>query len=358
MRPLKQRLAQLREKMAERGVDAMLVTSPRNRRYLSGFTGSSGYLLITEARALLITDFRYEEQGARQAPDFELTRFDGGILEEVGAQLNKLKAKKVAFEKEHVSYALYQGLLNCHEGADWIGVSGWIEEMRAVKTAEEIAVIKRACEIADSAFDHILKYIRPGATERDVAMELEFYMRRQGATSSSFDIIVASGERSALPHGVASEKKIAAGEMVTLDFGAYYEGYASDITRTIAVGEPPDILKQIYHIVLDAQIAGVSGVRAGMLAKEADALTRDPIAAAGYGPNFGHSTGHGIGLEVHEGPRLSPQSETELRPGMVVTIEPGIYIPKFGGVRIEDDVVITENGCEILTTSPKELIIL
>ena len=355
---MQQRLAKLREKMEKQGLEAILITSSYNRRYLSGFTGTAGYLLITEDHAQLITDFRYIDQAALQATGFEIVRHEANILDEVANQLKKFKLTKVGFEKQVVTYSLYEGLKKSAADVEWIGIAGWIEEIRMIKTADEISIIKQACQIADNTFEHILKYIKPGITEREVSLELEFHMRKQGADSSSFDIIVASGARSALPHGVASDKVIENGDFVTLDFGAYYKGYVSDITRTIAVGEPSDKLKEIYQIVLDAQMAGVKGIKSGLTAKEADALTRDVISNAGYGEYFGHSTGHGIGLEVHEGPGLSSRSDLVLQPGMVVTVEPGIYISKLGGVRIEDDVVITDSGCEILTQSPKELIIL
>lgn len=215
-----------------------------------------------------------------------------------------------------------------------------------IKTDSEIKILKEAAQIADAAFEHILSFIRPGVSEIEVSNELEFFMRKQGATSSSFDIIVASGLRSALPHGVASEKVIEKGDFVTLDFGAYYKGYCSDITRTIAVGEPSDKLKEIYNVVLEAQIRGVNGIKAGLTGREADALTRDYITEKGYGEYFGHSTGHGVGLEIHEAPGLAFRSETVLEPGMAVTVEPGIYIPGVGGVRIEDDIIITSEGNE------------
>jgi Xaa-Pro aminopeptidase len=233
-----------------------------------------------------------------------------------------------------------------------------IEKLRLIKTDSEIKILKEAARIADAAFDHILQFIHPGISELDISNELEFFMRSSGATSSSFDTIVASGQRSALPHGVATDKVIENGDLITMDYGAYYQGYVSDITRTVAVGEPSVQLKDIYEIVLEAQRLGVAGIKAGMSGKEADALTRNYITEKGYGEYFGHSTGHGIGLEVHEGPALSLKSNIVLEPNMVVTIEPGIYIPGLGGVRIEDDTLITSEGNELLTHSVKELIIL
>jgi Xaa-Pro aminopeptidase len=227
-----------------------------------------------------------------------------------------------------------------------------------IKTDAEIKILKVAADIADAAFKYILDFIRPGKTELEVSNELEFFMRRAGATSSSFDTIVASGYRSALPHGVASDKVIEIGDIVTMDYGCYYNGYVSDITRTVAVGEPDAKLREIYDVVLEAQLRGMAGIKPGLTGKQADAITRDYITEKGYGEYFGHSTGHGIGLEVHEGPGLSKKSDIILEPGMVVTCEPGIYIPGLGGVRIEDDTLITNELNEALTHSTKELIIL
>ena len=242
--------------------------------------------------------------------------------------------------------------------ANLVPLSGVIEKIRLIKTPEEINIIKVACEIADQAFSHILNFIKPGITELEVSNELEFFMRKQGATASSFDTIVASGLRSALPHGVATNKEIENGDFVTLDFGAIYNGYVSDITRTIAVGKPSNQLIEMYETVLESQLLALQHVKPGMTGREADNIARDFLKSKGYGEAFGHSTGHGIGLEIHEGPTLSSRSDTVLEPNMVVTIEPGIYLPGIGGVRIEDDIVITETGNEKLTHSKKELIIL
>lgn len=348
------------EQLQEKGIDALLVTNSYNRRYISGFTGTSGLCLLASSVRELLTDFRYVEQALEQtkANGFTVVRHGADMLATVAEQVAKYGVKKLGFEKNDVSYAMYEQLCAAMPDIELLPVSGMIEEMRLIKTAREIAIIQEAADIADRAFTHMLDFIKPGRTELEVSNELEFFMRGQGATSSSFDIIVASGVRSALPHGVASEKIIEKGDMITLDFGAYYNGYCSDITRTIAVGEPGEKMREIYEIVLKAQLHGVAHVKAGMTGKEADALTRDIITAAGYGPQFGHSTGHGIGLEIHEAPGLSFRNDAVLRPGMVVTVEPGIYLEGIGGVRIEDDVVITESGCDILTKSPKELLVL
>ncbi|SDI95983.1 M24 family metallopeptidase [Salimicrobium halophilum] len=347
----------IRESMKNKNIDALLVVSDKNRRYITGFTGTSGAVLITATSAKLVTDFRYIEQAEDQVEDFEIVEHKGPMSKEIATQLKKDEVKRIGFEKDHMTYGVYETFQAAIDG-EMIPVSGMVEELRLVKTDEEISILRDAAKIADEAFDHILSFIKPGVREIDVSNELEFFMRKKGATSSSFDIIVASGYRSALPHGVASEKKIESGELVTLDFGALYKGYCSDITRTIAVGEISEKQKEIYSTVLEAQKAGMNGLRAGLTGKEADALTRDVINAKGYGQYFGHSTGHGIGLDVHEGPGLSHRSDVELKPGMVVTVEPGIYVQGIGGCRIEDDTVITESGNEPLNDSPKELIIL
>lgn len=350
------KLQKLQKRLEELGLDGMLITSNFNRRFMTGFTGTAGAVLITVDKALFITDFRYTEQAAKQCEGYEVVKQKGDIAAEVAELAKSLRLTKLGFEADHVAFSTFK-VFEKEVQAELIPVSGEIEKLRLIKNGTEIKILKEAAKIADAAFTHILDFIRPGKTELQVANELEFFMRSLGATSSSFDIIVASGYRSALPHGVASDKVIETGDFVTLDFGAYYEGYVSDITRTIAVGQPTDKLKEIYSIVLEAQLRGVNGIKPGLTGKQADALTRDYITEKGYGEFFGHSTGHGIGLEVHEGPGLSVKSDVVLEPGMVVTVEPGIYIPGLGGVRIEDDIIITEEHNERLTHSSKELII-
>ncbi len=351
------KLEKLRNEFSSLGIDALFVTSAYNRRYLSNFTGTSGAVLISEENAYFITDFRYVEQAKKQAVGFEIVQHSGSILAEVNRLCNENGLKKLGFEENDVSFSLYK-TMEKEISARLIPVSSTVEKLRLIKTEDEIKIIKVAADIADAAYKHILEFVQPGMSELEVSNELEFFMRRSGATSSSFDTIVASGIRSALPHGVASEKIIEKGDMITLDFGAYYNGYVSDITRTFAIGEPASELKEIYQIVLDAQLKGVEQIRAGITGKQADAICRDYITEKGYGEYFGHSTGHGIGLEIHEGPALSFKSDIVLEKGMVVTCEPGIYIPNLGGVRIEDDILLTETGNELLTHSTKELIIL
>jgi Xaa-Pro aminopeptidase len=252
-------------------------------------------------------------------------------------------------------YAAWNGAL---KGIELVPVSGIVEQLRMIKDEAELAVMRDAAALADETFRHIAGFIRPGLRESEIALEMEIFMRAKGATSTSFETIVASGERSALPHGVASERIVSKDEFVKLDFGAYYKGYCSDLTRTLVVGKPTGKHREIYDIVLEAQLTALAGIKPGMTGSEADALARDVIARHGYGDRFGHGTGHGLGMEIHEAPRLSKTGDIVLQPGMTVTVEPGIYIPGFGGVRIEDDIVITENGNALLTSSPKELLVL
>lgn len=354
---MQKRINRLREKMSEEGIQSFLITSPYNLRYLTNFTGTTGWALITQNKAYFITDFRYTEQAAKQCVGYEIVKNVDPLPVEVARLINGLDLKNVAFEEEHVSYALYLTLEELID-SELIGIAGMIEELREVKDEEEIATIKKACEIADAAFAHIREFITPGKTEIEVANELDFYMRSLGATGVSFDTIVASGLRSAMPHGVASDKVIEHGDFVTLDYGCYYNGYVSDMTRTVSVGQPSEKLAEIYDIVLTAQLKVIEAARPGISGVELDAVARDYITEKGYGEAFGHSTGHGIGLEIHEGPNVSRLADKKFVPGNVITDEPGIYLPGIGGVRIEDDLLITESGCEILTKSPKELIIL
>ncbi|RSK27809.1 aminopeptidase P family protein [Bacillus sp. HMF5848] len=354
---MESRIEKLREMFDTHKIDGLVISSSINRQYVTRFTGSAGVAVISKTTAVFITDFRYVEQANKQISGFSIIKHEGPIIEEIAKTVKSMGIKKLGFEQDHMTYSTYNSYDNAID-TELVPVSGLVESLRLYKNAEELSIMKQAAQIADAAFDHILTYIRPGIREVDVANELEFFMRKQGAVSSSFDIIVASGYRSALPHGVASDKVIEKGEFVTLDFGAYYKGYCSDITRTLAVGEVSDELKKIYNIVLEAQLRGMNGIKPGLTGREADALTRDYITEQGYGEYFGHSTGHGLGMEVHEGPGLSVRSDIVLKPGMVVTVEPGIYVPNLGGVRIEDDTVITENGNETLTFSTKDLVTL
>lgn len=350
------RVARLREAIAGTEGHALLVTNRLNVRYLTGFTGTSGAALISSDKAVFVTDFRYTEQAAEQALGFDIVKHGADMNATIAGLLKEWGAQKLLIEEQDVTYAAYRKMEEAFRPAELLRSEGIVEKLRMTKDEDELAILQEAADLADRTFDHILAYLKPGETERSIALEIEFFMRSQGATSSSFDTIVASGERSALPHGVASDKTIGTGEFVTLDFGAYYKGYCSDITRTVVVGQASDKHKEIYAILQEAQQYALDHLRPGMTGKEGDALTRDIITRYGYGEYFGHGTGHGIGLEIHESPRLSLTGDVVLTPGMVVTVEPGIYLPGFGGVRIEDDVVMTEGGIRILTSSPKRLI--
>ncbi|WP_430612010.1 M24 family metallopeptidase [Enterococcus sp. DIV0876] len=352
------RVEKLRETMRKGSIDGFLITSPYNLRYLTNFTGTTGLAVITLTKAFFVTDFRYTEQAAAQAVGYEIVKNSGPIFDEVATICKNEDINVLAFEESHVSFAEYSVLEDLIEEASLAPISGMIENLREVKDESEIALIQQACHIADQGFEHILKMIRPGMTEIEVANQLDFFMRSLGATSVSFDTIVASGLRSAMPHGVASKKVIEQGDLITLDFGCYYQGYVSDMTRTFAVGDPGDQLKDIYKIVLEAQEKVLAAAKPGMTGIELDAVARDHIASYGYGEAFGHSTGHGIGLEIHEGPNVSFRADKPFVVGNVITDEPGIYLPGIGGVRIEDDLLITETGNKVLTHAPKELIIL
>lgn len=351
------RVANLRVKMKEEGIKSFLITDTFNLRYLTGFTGTTGMALITLENAYFITDFRYTEQAASQCVGYDIVQNSGPAFEEVADLVESFHLENVAFEEKTVSFKEFVELEMLLE-ADLVPISGMIESLREVKDADELKIIRQACSIADDAFTYIQTYIKPGMTEIQVANELDFYMRGLGATGVSFETIVASGVRSAMPHGVASDKLIEQGDLITIDFGCYYNGYVSDMTRTISLGEPSETLKEIYQIVLDAQLKVLSEAKPGMTGVQLDAVARDYISSKGYGEAFGHSTGHGIGLEIHEGPNVSRLAEKPFVPGNVITNEPGIYLPGIGGVRIEDDMLVTEDGVERLTHSPKELIIL
>ncbi|MFJ8461427.1 M24 family metallopeptidase [Lysinibacillus xylanilyticus] len=351
-------LEQLRTALQAQQSDVFIITSHQNRRYLTGFTGSAGTVVITQTQALLLVDFRYTQQATNQSKEFDVREIDRSHLyETIQEILDTESIQTVGFEQQHVTYEAYQ-LMSSKLTATLKPLSNIVENLRMIKTTEEIELIKKAAWVSDEAFKYILTFIKPGVSEIDIANELEFHMRKNGATGAAFDIIIASGHRSALPHGVASDKKIEKGDMLTLDFGAYYQGYRSDMTRTIAVGEPPEKLKEVYQIVYDSLQKALSNMKAGITGKEADSYSRDFIKAKGYGKNYGHGSGHGIGLDIHENIFMSTVCEDILEENMVLTVEPGIYIPKIGGVRIEDDVIVTKNGVEVITNSPKELIIL
>jgi len=351
------RLQKLRQRFAEKEIDAILISQPANRYYLSGFNGSSGYLLITPQHTILATDFRYLEQVKTQAPDYELFHITGDIEDWFPKLVAELNLRRLGFEAEHVTFAQYRKLTDILKKVSsrlrLVPVDRLVESLRAVKEPEEIELITKAVEISDSAFDYIEGRIRVGMTEKEVAWEIEKFMREQGSQAIPFDIIVASGHNSALPHAKPSQHPIGLGEPIVIDIGARYEGYSSDLTRTICPGSPDAIFNKIYDIVLGAQLAAMAMVKEGMSGNEVDHLARTVIEQAGYGKAFGHGLGHGIGLAPHELPRLGPDSSDQLADGMVFTIEPGIYLPGWGGVRIEDVVVMERGKIRVISTARK-----
>ncbi len=347
-------------------MESFLITDPVNIRYICGFTGTSGFLLVTQKRSTLLTDFRYIEQAESETKgikDLQVIKHDYPVSKTIQEIASGLNTKTIYFEKKHLTYDGYEKLKAKLDDIDFIPHEGMVESLRMQKDESEINKIEAACEISDAAFSHIISYIRPGVKERDLSIELEYYMKKSGAEGISFDIIVASGERSSLPHGVASDREIKPGDLLKMDFGAVYNGYCSDITRTLMLatqGEREKIKTQekIYEIVLKAQTEALKGIEPGMTVKDADNLARNVIIEAGYGKYFGHGLGHGIGLKVHESPTLSINSNDVLKENMVFTVEPGIYLPDKGGVRIEDTVQLKPEGCTALTKSTKKLIII
>lgn len=349
-------LEKLRLKMSQVPVDAFLVSNMQNWRFVSGFTGDAGTLLITRDEAIIFTDSRYTEQAEQEAPDYTVikTVVEKNVLKET---IDKIRISRIAFEKDYVTYSRWEKLKETLSGQELIGVSGWVEELRAVKSEKEAEYIAKAQSIADEAFGRLLPSIKPGVREIDLALELEFTMRKLGSDGIAFPFIVVSGVRSSLPHGVPTSKQLEPGDFVTLDFGARYNGYCSDMTRTVVVGPVSDKHREIYDVVLRAQLAALEVIRPGIMAREVDLAGRRVIEEAGYGEYFGHGIGHGVGLNVHERPSVGKTSEDVLQPGMIITVEPGIYIPGFGGVRIEDLVLVTEDGKNNLTASEKQLIV-
>lgn len=348
------RLNKLQAFLAEQQLDAMLVSKPENRLYYSGFTGSSGLLVITGKQALLITDARYVEQAGKQATHYDIIQHGTPLEETLLRVIVKTGSKRIGFESNHLTVQQFEKLVQLSPDLEWRGQT--IDSLRQIKDEREIAVLRKAAALADAAFQHLLPLLKPGLAEKEIALELEYFMRRSGADKNAFDFIVASGTRSSLPHGVASEKLLQRGELLTLDFGCVYENYCSDITRTVALGNVDSQLAHIYEIVRQAQQAALQTLRPGLKACEADKVARDIIVCHGYGQYFGHGLGHGVGLAIHEEPRLAPSGNTVLEPGMIVTVEPGVYLPGLGGVRIEDTVLITAGGCERLTVSSKDFI--
>jgi Xaa-Pro aminopeptidase len=353
------RRAGVHERMArlDPAPDALLVTGPENRRYLTGFTGSAGMVLLVGGDALLVTDGRYVEQATEEAPGCRVVRHAPEPFDTLRELVQAAGLRTLGFEKEHVTFAFHEKLAAALTEVMLVPTAGVVESGRAVKEEGELEHIRHAARLVDEVLGEVVRMVRPGISERDIALEIEFRLKRRGA-GLAFEPIVASGPRSALPHGRASDRVIETGDFVTIDMGALWHGYASDLTRTFVIGRVDARQEEVYHVVLEAQSRAMEGLRPAMTGREVDALAREVITARGYGDEFGHGLGHGVGLAVHEGPRLSPTGEARLEEGNVVTVEPGVYVPGWGGVRIEALVVVRAHGAERLSGFPRELTVL
>lgn len=342
--------------------DCGIITSDVNRRYFTGMKSSAGIVLVFPEQVYFIIDFRYIEKALKllDGINFVEVVIQDRLYEQINSLLEKHNAKTVAVESDWCTVSQLEEFrenLNAEIVSD-NRFSERINQLRLVKAQAEIDKIISAQRIAEKGFEHILDFIRAGRTEREIQLELDYFMLKNGAEALSFDTIALSGKNTSLPHGVPSDKVVQNGEFVLLDFGAVVDGYHSDMTRTVCVGQPTEEMKTVYRIVLDAQLAGLKAVRAGITGRELDKIARDIIVQAGYGEQFGHSLGHGVGMEIHEAPTASPRTDEELLVNSIVTIEPGIYLPDKFGVRIEDFVIVKENGCENMTLATKELIVL
>jgi len=334
--------------------DLLLVSNLSNIRYLTGFTGSEALLVLSLDDGWFLTDSRYTSQAGAEVTGAKVVEFSNR-METLVQVLQQPGATRVAFEAGHTSVAAYQELCSKTKGIEYVPADAEMAAIRTVKDAGELDILEEVAAIASQSLLETVARLKPGMTENEVAWALEVAMRERGAEGKSFDFIVASGERGALPHGRASEKRLAAGELVTIDYGAIYRGYCSDETVTVALGEPDSRQREVYETVLAAQRSAMEAVRPGMEFKDLDAVARDFIAAHGFGEFFGHGTGHGVGLDVHEHPRVSWTGSERVRNGMVFTIEPGIYIPKLGGVRIEDMILVKNGKAELLTGLNRDL---
>lgn len=350
------RLDKMRHILEQQQLESLLVSRPENVYYLSNFSGGEGQLLITGDETYLFADGRYEEQALQESPCCKFILFKKYFTAALADVSESLGLRETGFEQGYLTHLRWVNLKNSL-AVKLRPVKGFVEKLRLVKDEDEIALIREAGAITASAFRSVLGEMRSGRSEQEIAALLEYFMRRQGSGPVAFETIVASGERGALPHGTASQKIIERGELVTMDLGATYQGYAADLTRTVCAGTVSAKQREVYEIVREAQERGIGAVRSGVSAAQVDSAARNFLAAAGYGDYFVHSLGHGVGLSVHEEPRLAQQEDLVLQPGMVITIEPGVYIPRWGGARIEDTVLVREDGCEILTPVTKDLVV-
>lgn len=353
------RVDQIRDSFKANKMDAFLVTNLTSIKYLTGFMGSAAVALITKDKNYFVTDFRYKTVVKDEVnPDFDIIIGKQSSYEFLKPIFKKQKLKKIGFESNTLNFNAYRSLKKNYE-VKWLPVEGLVESISAIKTTDELDCIRKAVDITDKAFHHILASIKPGkTTEKELAADITYFQMKLGGEKNSFDPIVASGENSALPHAHPTDRVIQTGDLLTLDYGTVYKGFNSDMTRTIAIGEISEEKRKIYEVVLEAQKTALGNIKAGASCRKVDASARDLIKSYGFGEYFGHGLGHGLGYEVHESPRLNQVYKGKLKVNNVVTVEPGIYIEGLGGVRIEDDVVVTEEGCEILNKTTKDLIVL
>lgn len=349
-------ITRIQQWMEEQCVDGVLITSDANRYYLSGFTGSAASLLFTKTNQYILSDFRYQEQIAEESPDFMFLKIDQKNT--LTHHLSKLGLRNLGVEEGKFTYGQFLDFQKHLSPIKLLSMDGLVEKIRSVKTKEEIDSLRKAAALTDLGWNYIKEQICPGKQEKELALNLEFYMRNQGADHISFPIIAASGLRSALPHGIASDKIIEMGDFLTMDFGCRVNRYCSDMTRSLMVGKATDLQKRVYQTVLEAQQRALEAVKPGITGAELDHIAREIIENAGYGDAFGHGLGHGVGLEVHEQPLINYKGTDPIQAGMVITIEPGIYLPDLGGVRIEDLVLVTKDGYEVLSNASKELEVL
>ncbi|MBI2843011.1 MAG: aminopeptidase P family protein [Armatimonadetes bacterium] len=352
-----ERLNRIRERMGGRRLDAILLTDLDNIRYASGFTGSTATVLITKSDAIILVDPRYTLQASEECSRFQAEEYSGDVWQAVGDLVNRIAPARLGFEADHITYSNHKKLRSLVSRSIRLAATkNLVEGLRYIKDAGEIEKIRKAVAVTDECFPYIVRYVRPGMTEQQVALEIDIFMRKHGARPG-FETIAAAGPNAAFPHHKPTDAVLEVGQMLKLDFGAFLSGYNSDITRTVFLGQPDEKQQEVYNIVLGAQMSAIEAIQPGKPGKEIDAVARDYIAARGYGDYFGHGLGHSLGVSVHDGPGLSKTSDVVLAPGMVMTVEPGIYIEDWGGVRIEDDVLVTQSGCEVLTKSTKEILV-
>lgn len=356
-----ERIQNIERKLQEQHLDGLFMTRDTNIRYMTGFTGSESFAVISPNGRAFITDSRYTEWAEKECVDFEIVKYRSpypNLPETLKILAERYGIKRLGFEKGYVTVDMYEDLRNSMEGIEFVGTSGLVESLRRIKDEQEIQWIKTAAHFADEAFTEILNYVKIGVTEKDIERELQYITKQQRADDIAFPSIVASGKNSSMPHAIPSDRLIEDGDFITFDMGAMYKGYRSDMTRTIIVGHASERQKQVYDIVQSALDRATKTIKSGVAGKILHISATDVIEKSGSAGVFGHGIGHGIGLDIHEDPIMNAACEYILETGNVITVEPGIYIPDWGGVRIEDSVVVTDEGCEIITLSSKKLIVL